>query len=511
MNRKQVEVYGVPGLVGFTALLGFIVHMALIDNPTAGLTNQYFGVWYTAMLMISALQLWWVQVKPEAFVAMNRAYYAEMFYLVSVTLCSFMSFICWAIAANTAPDTGARAGSAWALIICLTTAFTIYLTSKRRKEPADPKLKDEDNVLVKRLARYLNSLIRGFHFCVVVLLTAGAITNASIPVYAPPGTVFAVQMTDGRQTNVHVYCLGPKNATTPVIWFTSSPAHGVVDFYGVQYFLSQKGRRVCTFDPLGFGWSADLVPNAVDQMTYLDGTLTASGEQGPFILAGWGAGGELIADYVQKFPAKVKSVVFLTYYPPGIEFLAHAAKKGLTVDQMKAYRKSQWALRSSSGGIILGLAIPWGLMPVFVPTATVDAQYYPAEKALQFRTMSWKSRMWVGQFAAIKYFYDTSDSQPNNITDLKPFPPNIPLSHVFCRLNDTQICKYGKVPEPFCGDAAYQNSFTIPLQIAMTKIYNPNATIVFDQADDCDLGMPVAKPKFTADTVFNFVKDITLP
>lgn len=57
---------------------------------------------------------------------------------------------------------------------------------------------------------------------------------------------------------------------------------------GLQHYLVNSGRRVCTYDNLGYGWSSDLLARAEDQALYLDNLITATKETLPMIFVAWG-------------------------------------------------------------------------------------------------------------------------------------------------------------------------------------------------------------------------------
>lgn len=85
-------------------------------------------------------------------------------------------------------------------------------------------------------------------------------------------------------------------------------SHGLPDFYGIQAYLAQAGRRSCIWDKPGLGWSdsyyADQGP---DPMTFYHNMITAFGEKGPFIFVGWGGGGEIVYAYALQHPEMVSS------------------------------------------------------------------------------------------------------------------------------------------------------------------------------------------------------------
>ena len=66
-----------------------------------------------------------------------------------------------------------------------------------------------------------------------------------------------------KSLKMHYICEGPINDSFPVIWYEccfnyrmdADANHGTFDFYGIQQAFVAKGRRFCTFDKPGVGWS----------------------------------------------------------------------------------------------------------------------------------------------------------------------------------------------------------------------------------------------------------------
>ena len=358
-----------------------------------------------------------------------------------------------------------------------------------------------------------NGLLRVVHVGLLILLCAGSIVAAQVITgYQAPGKVLSVTLADGRKTTVHVYCHGPDNATLPVIWVVGSAAHGVVDYYGVQFFLAEGGRRVCTMDCLGFGWSGDYLKGGANTFAYMNSTIAASGERLPLILVGSGGGASPVVEYASTYPQNVAGVVFMTAFSPGIEFDDYARVHGLTDDQKNSYRDNELSGRIQSTGLITGVAIPCGLMPVFVSLASVPKDYYPVERRMEFRAQLWTSRMWLNQVFGLQYIRSHPDNQDPLVT--MPLASNIPLVHVTCNLNATQVClpKYqGQViSADKCAEMVASNDFFFGKQVNMTLALKPTARFLFNTEDDCTLGFIVDKPQASANFILDAVHGITL-
>lgn len=361
--------------------------------------------------------------------------------------------------------------------------------------------------------RYFNGFLKFIHFLFWGFLSAGAIISASAVQYRARGTVYALKQTDGRSVDIHVYCQGPRNASLPVIWIVADAAHGVVDFYGLQQYLVAQNRRVCTQDNPAFGWSSDMLKQQEDYAgLFYDAMFEASGEGFPIILAPWGGGGSVVAKYAKRRPERVKAVVMLSVFSPGIEFQTYQAQNDLSASQLENYRRVQMMGRQMLAKIILGLAAPWGLLPIFVPLTSVSQGYEPKDRITEFRVQLWTHRMWVGQMWFIKSMAIAKDEDDPLST--MPFAPNITVAHLLCRLNDTQVClpKGSFTPSAQeCTDRKFSNKFMFDRQLWMTFNLSSTAKVIYNQDDDCALDMPVHKPAWTAQALLQAVGDITLP
>ncbi len=138
-----------------------------------------------------------------------------------------------------------------------------------------------------------------------------------------------------------------------------------------------------------------------------------------------GGGGEQTAWVLKNYPSTVKQSVFLEVYPSGQEFIKIGREKNFTAKQLEDYKQLDLKGRSILSGIILGLAIPWGLMPIFVPAGR-DPTYYPPEKWGEFRAQLWTSKAWITQYYGI-ISQSKSDFNKSPLNSFGPFSPSVPL------------------------------------------------------------------------------------
>ena len=159
-----------------------------------------------------------------------------------------------------------------------------------------------------------------------------------------------------------------------------------------QYLATTK--RVCTYDPPGTGWSSEIRSDTFAYEADLFASVVQlSNEILPIDLIGWVGGGQVILKYNSKYPQNVKSLIFQSAYPPEIEFIYS--------DASTSKRASELNARKSITSILLGLAIPWGLMPIFI--SGNQSSYVPQDRYWEYRVQLWKSKTWKGQGDGLDY------------------------------------------------------------------------------------------------------------
>ena len=93
--------------------------------------------------------------------------------------------------------------------------------------------------------------------------------------------------------------------------------------------------------------------------------------------------------------SSIKSVTFVETYPPGIEFSYYGYQNALSQQAISEYRSAQLSSRIGLVQLILSMAIPWGLMGLFIPMSPQNEAYYPPERWSEFRVQMWKSKVWI--------------------------------------------------------------------------------------------------------------------
>jgi pimeloyl-ACP methyl ester carboxylesterase len=338
---------------------------------------------------------------------------------------------------------------------------------------------------------------------VTALLTAGGITAAIAASFPAPGLFIPVLFDKAnRYGSLHVYCIGTTRASLPTIFLVSSSAHGVVDFYGLQLYLNSVNgtdRRVCSFDHLGFGWSQDAFADQFSDYQFVYRLMLASGEPAPWNVVGWGQGGSALAYLASNHSSSIKSISFVESYPPGIEFDAYTYLNGLDQTATSRYRSAELLSRLQIARLILFLAIPWGLMSLFFPVSSQDADFSPPLRWTEYRVQMWKSKSWVSQLQGIQAMQARADSD-DPVFSSAPLPATVPVFGIYCNVT---TCA-GAGCDAKIKTTAYYNT----RKFAMLFALNSNASVTTDNQANCGLDLPLKKPRFAAESILNFLSKI---
>ncbi len=209
----------------------------------------------------------------------------------------------------------------------------------------------------------------------LLLLGGAGVTAVGWRRYGRRGTQYDLTPF-GQRALVHAWCTGPPyNASRPTIFMDfGGGGHSMSDAFGLQFALNGAGWRTCTQDPPGTAWSplrdpADqLDANAAARQRAL---IEAMGERGPFVfLASMDGGAERIYQFALRYPALVAALVPMQY--SGLpEFSGYAVYHGLAPDSpaVVAYAQAQIAPRVGLCDAIRFVGVPWGLMPLLVPSS----------------------------------------------------------------------------------------------------------------------------------------------
>ena len=158
-------------------------------------------------------------------------------------------------------------------------------------------------------------LLGDFLIGLALLLAAGALTHLFIFMqarrrYPPPGRLINV-----AGTQIHLLAEGDVSGHHPIVWFGGGHAAGLVMDH-LHRVLRMETRSILIDRP-GTGWSGTgrFPRTTVREAEEMVEALKASGEQGPFIFAGYSFGGLLAANIARRHPELVARLVLIDPTP----------------------------------------------------------------------------------------------------------------------------------------------------------------------------------------------------
>ena len=111
---------------------------------------------------------------------------------------------------------------------------------------------------------------------------------------------------------IHMYCTGPENYTSPTIIIVPGAGAPSFVYFDLQEKLSET-VRTCSYDPAGLGWSKpNQIPYTAQNLSdELHQLLDAAQIDGPVILAGHSLGGIVNLIYSAEYKEQVAGIVFI--------------------------------------------------------------------------------------------------------------------------------------------------------------------------------------------------------
>ncbi|KAJ0409467.1 hypothetical protein P43SY_002357 [Pythium insidiosum] len=362
-------------------------------------------------------------------------------------------------------------------------------------------------------------VVCGDHHTVVLTDTGGLVAFGNNwhgqlgldPMTSESGCVF-------EPTRVHIHCDGPKNASFPVIVLESDGSHGMMDFWGLQMALTRNGRRSCIWDKPGLGYSDPrfIKGHENDFLTFFPPLIEALGETAPFILVGWGGGGEFIYEYATQYPRNVHSLVFLEAYPPDIEFFVLEQLKNYTRTETERQRSIQLTGRRILMAILNFIGIPLGLMPIVVPPSNVT----PPALAEEIRWYMLTDKTWSNQ-----QFYLQSSAR-KKLDDPTVFSasldPRIAIHSIASVWDADQVrrnkctSELGVKTEADCQEQIRLNELYVAAKFNLVRAHRGAQAVpsvhVNCTLDECDQAYVVFQnPQFTADAMEIIYAGTSLP
>jgi pimeloyl-ACP methyl ester carboxylesterase len=466
-------------LTGGIGMLGHGICVA-VGGPI-WIRNQYIGLWLTSTILFYSSQGIYLILKPYD-KNLNKIFYLQLVYLVSCDIFSFIMLVCYGLAKK-------ADASIWSVVLISIFSLSIYVLVTKQKlvsNSEDEKIEtNEKGKKCKKALKVINVVLQVLFFIIFILLTMGSIIIGGLTVIYPPrGKFTTIDLGDGsgRSVTIHYLCDGPKNSSKPIFIFQGDATHGLMDYYGLHLLLKQNNRRSCIFDLAGLGYSDYMYLNtyAYDPMPYYHNMLKSFNESPPFIFVGWGGGGPTVYKYAIQHPEMVSSLTFLDVYPPRVEWLTPKILKNWTEDQYNSYVKSDLAGRNSLFGIINGLGVPWGLMPIFVPKSSV----YPESTATEVNWYFLTDKTWSTQQVFLQLLANQTDPYTTAVNS------SIKINNIMTVKSDQQI--YTKICQPQnyalnssnCQYEIQANQLSIIWRQNLTKFDN----IVNCSMDSCNLG-----------------------
>ena len=233
----------------------------------------------------------------------------------------------------------------------------------------------------RRVLAALHAVVWALACTALILCIGGALTLAvSWRRFPAHGGFYEVEVA-GATVRMQAWCQGPPPSAAPTIFLDfGGGGHSSSDVYGLADALVAAGRRVCSADPPGTGWtalgSADTTVLDVGTFWSLP-LLAAMGEPGPFVLIGSMDGGaSRIYLAALATPAAVAALVPMQY---GLgEFINIQAFRGWGDAQAQAYAASTLAGRLALCDAIRFLGTTWGVVGLVVGGAPPPG-YTPAD------------------------------------------------------------------------------------------------------------------------------------
>ena len=128
--------------------------------------------------------------------------------------------------------------------------------------------------------------LRVVAFLITGLLLGGAYLQANgYRTYKPEGTFVVITYPNGYKQKILTQCVGTRNPAVPTIWVeVGGGGHSMSDLWGLRdYIQTNYGRRYCSYDMPGTGWSD---PAVTLQPLITSQVIQAINEPGPFICLG---------------------------------------------------------------------------------------------------------------------------------------------------------------------------------------------------------------------------------
>ncbi|WP_171012770.1 MULTISPECIES: alpha/beta hydrolase [unclassified Sphingomonas] len=226
----------------------------------------------------------------------------------------------------------------------------------------------------QRLWRWLKRLGIGIGALLIGSLVVGVVYEQlaryrAARDYPPPGRLVDI---GGRR--IHIDCRGTGSPT--VIFESGLDPTGSLSWDRVHDVIAQS-TRACVYDRAGVMWS-DPTPGRQDGETVADdlhATLTGAGITSPLVMVGHSLGGAYVMNYIRRYGAQVKGVVFVDASHPD------QATRMSNPKMEKATANAAWVqnvlVATTWTGLVRAISPELKIPGISARTKTIGAAYQP--------------------------------------------------------------------------------------------------------------------------------------
>jgi len=281
--------------------------------------------------------------------------------------------------------------------------------------------------------------------------------------YSPPGNIYTVEIREGLNVRMHLYCSGgntPKDSAVATVIFEHGGGSNHASLLALaDQVESTFGSRVCVYDRLGYGFTPTLYTSVGDRSRLPNGGIILSklldeaGETGPFVCAGHSAGAEQClwlahASTGSELPeSRVMGVALMDGYPDLISPGSIRPAQPQTSTILDASR--QFAFWVGATGLLYGVVGNAG--PDFVPESSRPVMV----------TLYGQVRFWLSQFWDVRFSVDLPEEEQLH-NQLKAYQDGDGLFHYGGTLSGVKILvlpAYDTVTTLDCSIERNQNDY----------------------------------------------------
>ncbi len=509
-----VVVASLTTLVGLTGMFVYAIYTKL--RGPIWIMNQFIGLWF-----FSVQSIVFIQCTPTVTRLRNTI---DLVYYAATTIASILLLFGYSL--------GKRVDSVvWSVVLIACNSINIYCTLRDRmkiKKPSqftndfeeeEPLVTEGINGELKKKPSRIYTVLYGFNlfvrivvFIFMLLLISGALTlGIGTVLYPPRGKFINFELGDGsgRTQCIHAYCDGPINDTHPTIFFEGDFAHGYADYLGLQKLLTERGRRSCSWDKIGLGFSDLSFSDQKNESSWYHEFIEALRERPPYVFVGWGGGSSIIYNYAVHHRELIHSLVLLDAYDANEDWITHHTLKNWTRSQYDEWYLDQVGPRLTIVNIINSIGVPFGIIPMFLPVTKTWPPEYQNERQWFYYT----EKTWITQ----KYFMDImyKDQGVPNVFESETLNRTLPVHLIISAWNDTQVIRNRCQPQGYLPDSDEcrflidSNNISIDLKKKITNLNGGSVTLC--EMDECNLGYFVYDgPQFTVSALEQIYANVTI-